>query len=259
MTVAEVAKLPTNSEISHGTPSSSAGGDHQHRPVRRWRRRLLIGAALCFLIVVFHAPLFRLLASGLVVNDPLTKTDAVVFGGRNGPFAQIPVDEVAELYRGGNVSRVILIEDTGSRIVRQGILPTLDSVVRRDLSKRGVPECAITTLNVEARGERDGPERLQQWLRTHPGSTVTVLQSELSSRAGRMILRRVLTPEELSRVHLHTLSDPRYNAGNWWQTRRGVTELVTCYIALVHTFLVDETDPPALWNPDEFENSLKRN
>jgi hypothetical protein len=229
----------------------------QNRGRRRWRRRLIIAGATLALIAIFHAPLFRLLASGLIVDDPPAKTDAVIFGGRNGPFAQIPLDEVAELYRNGMVSRVILVEDTSSRIVRQGILPNLDSVVRRELPKRGVPTEAITTLFVDGKGERDGPMRLKQWLQENRGMTATIVRTELSSREGRLMCSRVLDSEEMSRVRTHTLADPRYNSSNWWTTRRGIIELSTCYISLVHTLLFDETSPPARWEPDEFERSLR--
>jgi hypothetical protein len=223
----------------------------------RWRRRLLVASVLVLLAVVFHASLFRLLAAGLVVDEPLTKTDAIVFDGRNGPVMQIPLDEVAELYRDGLAGRVILIEDSSSRIVQQRILPTLDTVVKRELPRRGVPAQAITTLSVEVRGERDMPERLQRWLSENPESTVTVLVRELNSRDKIHTLRHVLKPEESSRVHIHAVPDPRYNATNWWNTRRGVTELATCYIALAHTLLIDEGEPPARWDPDEFERSLR--
>jgi hypothetical protein len=189
----------------------------------------------------------------LVVDEPLTKTDAIVFAGRDGPVEHLPLDEVAELYGDGLAGRVILIEDSSSRIVQQGILPTLDTVVRRELPKRGVPGQAITTLSVEVRGERDIPKCLQQWLSENPESTVTVLERELVSRDKVCTLRHVLKPEEFSRVHIHAVPDPRYNSSNWWNTRRGVTELATCYIALAHTLLIDEGEPPARWNPDEFD------
>src|SRR5437667_207347 len=55
----------------------------------RWRRRLIVFALLIVLAVLFHAPLFRFVASGLVVDDAMLETDAVVFGGCNNGSAKI--------------------------------------------------------------------------------------------------------------------------------------------------------------------------
>lgn len=223
----------------------------------RWPRRAVFGLGCVVLLLMFHAPLCRLLAGGLVVDDPVVKTDAVVFGGRNGPFVGIPLDEAAELYREDLARRVILIEDASSRLVKEGILPSLDIVVRRELPKRGVPESAITTLQVEARGERDTAAQLQGWLRDNPESTVTLLASELWSRGVMWRLRSVLAPDELARVRLHALRDERYNVNNWWRSRRGVVELTVSYIALTHSLLVEEADAPPQWDADEYERDLR--
>ncbi|MBY0525325.1 MAG: hypothetical protein K2R98_18100 [Gemmataceae bacterium] len=228
-------------------------------PRRRWHRRLAIALALALLLAIFHDPLLRLVADGLIVNaDPLAKTDAVVFDGAYGPFSPVPLDEVAALYRDGYAAKVVFIEDRSSRLAQMGITPTLESVVRRELASRGVPNNALTALAITTSATRawDGARFLRDWLRANPALHVTFLCDEFGSRRGAYVLRQVCAPDEFARLRWHVLPDRRYDRTNWWRNRQGLVNVPGEYIAFAALLLRGEEDLPERWDADQYEQEL---
>ncbi len=223
----------------------------------RWRRRLLLAGLLLAGLVLFHVPLFRGLAWLLVVDEPLVRTDAVVVAGSSGPIQNVPFDEVAKLYHDGYAGEVLLIEDRSSRIVQAGILPTLETVLRRELAARGVPERALTVRAGEYRTAWQMARALRDWLEEHPGAEVTVLADQFGSRARAYVGRTVLGADLAGRVHWRAVPDPRHAVGDWWHSRHGTVALFGAHVALIHTYVVGEPSETAeRWDPDRFEREL---
>lgn len=223
----------------------------------RWRRCPLVVAVVAIL-VLFRAPLLRSFAGLLVIDDPLVATDAVVVGGSNGPSQSFPFDAVAQLYREGLVREVVVLEDRSSRIVQMGILPTLETVLRRELPFRGVPESALTVLPGRYRNGWNAGRRLAEWLAEHPQAQVTMLSSQFDSRESAYVIRSALGPEAAKRVHWRVLPDMRYDVTNWWHSRQGLLRVFGAHVVLLHTYLVGE--PPqgaARWDPDRYESQLR--
>jgi hypothetical protein len=227
------------------------------RPRRPWRRRLIVLAILLVGILVFHAAILRSLADLLVVNEPITPTDVVVIGGTSGPYRSIPIDEVTDLYRQGHVREVLLLENRSSRIVQAGIVPPLETIVKRELAKRNVPQKTLTVVAGEYRTVWDMARALRDWLEERPDVHATVLCSEFESRCNARIIRTVLGPKTGQRVHIRALPDKRFGPSNWWHTRQGIVELLGAYITLTHACVFGEPSETPRWNPDHFEKSLQ--
>jgi hypothetical protein len=229
--------------------------DAPRRP--RWGRRLLVAAVAVTVLAVFHAPLLRSLAGLLVASAPGEPAAVVVLMGQSGPFQQVPIDEVAAALAEGGTSRVLLLEDRTSRVVRAGVIPTLESVLRRELRARGVPDDALTVLAGEYGSAWASARGLRAWLEEHPGTDVTILCGEFHSRRQAHITRGVMGSELSRRVRWRALPDDRFNTSNWWHTRQGVVELCGAYVALGHTYVMGEPPEVERWDPEAYERTLK--
>ncbi len=228
----------------------------ERRP-RRWRRRLLVTAAVLIVVALSHALVLGFLGGLLVVNDPLIQAEAVVVMGRCGPYHALPVDELAYLYRKGLAAEILLLEDRSSRLIRAGIIPTLETVLRRELLARGVPETVLTALTFQDASSWDGIRLLRHWLETHPQAQLTMFADEFDSRENAHVVRTVLGPELAGRVHWHALPDQRYNVGDWWHSRPGILAVLSSYVSLVHTYLTGEPEMIEHWDPDQYEQRLQ--
>jgi hypothetical protein len=228
------------------------------RPRRHWRRRILVSGVFLAVLALFHAPILGFIGELLVVDDPLVPTDAVVVMGRSGPYRAVPIDEVTELYQKHLVREVLLIEDRSSRIVKAGIVPTLESVMTRELAKRNVSNTALTTLASEYRSGSEMTGVLGDWLKKHPDAHVTVLCDQFFSRNDAYLARQGLEATEYNRIHWHAIADKRHDVTNWWHTRHGIVEVVSAYVSLLHAYVIGEPSEPAQrWDADEFERSLR--
>jgi len=255
----ETENKPASEEIPAqcGTPDAGKGELPEHLR-RSWRRRLIVLGVSLVVICVFHAPILRFPATLLIVSEPLTPTDVAVIGGSSGPYRSIPIDEVTELYQKGLVREILLFENRSSRIVQAGIVPTLESVVKRELAKRNVPQPALTVVVAEYPSGWDMARALRDWLEAHPERHVTVLCGEFESRCSAYILHTVLGSEVAQRVHIWALPDKRFDPSNWWHTRQGIVELLGAYVSLTHTYVIGEpSETTPRWNPDKFEKSLQ--
>jgi hypothetical protein len=252
------AALTARGQHEGAPPSPGEGSQGRVGRRGRWRRRLIVTAVLVAALVLFHAPLFRFLAGFLVVNDPLATTDAVIVMGSSGPFQAPSFQEAARLYREGYAEEIVLIEDRSSRLAKAGIVPTLETLGRRELAGQDVPEQALTVLTGDYRTAWDGARRLRAWLDEHPGASATVLCSEFASRGICGIGNQVLGAEA-ARVRWRALPDRRYGVSTWWKSRQGIVQFAGAYIALAHTRVFGE--PPAAadhWDPDEYEQRLRK-
>lgn len=223
----------------------------------RRRRRLFAALAVVALLTLAHPLLLPLLAQGLISNDPLAPADAIVFEGSNGPFDQLPLDEVAGLYRRDLAKRVVFIEDRSARVVRLGIVPSIEPLVRRELSTRGLPEDSITTLAVTDHGETAGLRCLRDWLIQNPEARVIYACGSFNSRRCAWRLRQVAGEQDAARVAWHALDDSRFTADNWWKSRQGIVQLAGAYLALTYAAFTTEEGPPPSWDPDLYQKSLR--
>jgi CoA-binding domain len=224
---------------------------------RRWLRRFLVLVFLVAAMVLVHPYVLRGVAAGLIVDDAPAAADTIVIIKTSGDSA-MPLDEVAQLYRQGLAGQILLIEDRTSRLCRLGIAPDFDTTVKRELMARDVPETAFASLAVTVRGEKEPARCLGMWLEQNPDRHVTVFCDQLASRGVARVFRQVLDRDYPKRVHWHAVPDRRFDQTNWWRRRQGIIAVLSEYLALGSALISGEEELPPPWNPDEYEQNLRR-
>ena len=223
---------------------------------RRWLRRVLIVGLVVGLLAVFHQPILRGIALGIVADRDDRPADVVVVMGGYGPFAAVPVDDAARL-SAKPASRILVIEDRSARTA-PGDRADPRVGPAQGVGNRGVPAEAISVLVVTTRGDRESIHCLRTWLGDHPDLRVTLLCDELSSRRAATMIRQTLAPAEAERVRLQPLPDRRFDPDTWWRSRQGIITVLTEYTALACTLAKGEEEYSAEWDPDEYERKLSK-
>ncbi len=113
---------------------------------RRWRIAVLtvIVAAVC----LFHALLLRGLAGLLIVDQPTDDYDCVCISSWGyQPNGDRCYDVAAELYRRKPSCRILLVAPDANRLEEIGAMPSFESLSRRQLHARHVPQAAVSALH----------------------------------------------------------------------------------------------------------------
>lgn len=221
----------------------------------RWGRRgcVVVLLLLVVCLALWRQPILQGLAWILVVDQQPQQIDYVLIGGGDGCF-----DEAARLYRQRPSRRVLLMEPPPGRLVRLGILPTVESASRRALEARDVPPEVVEVIVWKAGDPTTRTQRLQAWMKDHPHVRTVYLCERFASRHVRCLLDWRLAPEAAAHIAVRGLPDRRFDETNWWRSRRGVKEWVLRSMALAHAWCRGEEDERGEdWDPDQYERSLR--
>jgi len=172
------------------------------------------------------------------------------------PFPEYPFDELSKLYHDGFAGEVLLIENRSSRIVHAGILPTLETVLRRELTERGVPEKALTVQAGEYGTGWKMARALRDWLEEHPQAQVTVLWDQFGSRAEPILSGRcwARTPPDGSTGGRFPTSATTSRTGGTADTGSWHCLDRMCRCCTLCGWRASE--PAERWDPDKFEQNL---
>ncbi|HZY90123.1 MAG TPA: hypothetical protein VFE78_35205 [Gemmataceae bacterium] len=203
-------------------------------------------------LYLFRAPLLRSGALALVVDQPRKATTALLLlDADHGPT------RAAECYREGRTRSVLLIEEWPGRVVRMGVLPPREDVLRRSLGAEGLPEEAVTVLAGRAGNDWDRARRLREWLAAHPGATVTVLCDRFGSRRLYRVFGTTLGAEA-ARLRWWAPADRRFDENDWWRHKEGFLQLFSAGAGLGYVWLVGEDrEEWRAWDPDRYEKGLR--
>lgn len=221
----------------------------------RWFAVLLVAAGgfwFCRQVIL------QTVASLLIVDQEADDYDYILV--LNAEYCSAPwIDAAAELYREDPARRIVLVESRPERAVRLGVLPSYAERSRRVLESRGVPRSAVVLIPGEAADAWAEVELLRQWLADRPTAGVAALSGRFSSRAQRLMLDRLLTPEDAARVAVCALPDANCNECNWWHNRWSAKAFLYGWLQLAYACCEDGGQPPeADWNPDEYERTLRQ-
>ena len=220
----------------------------RHR--RRWPRRLLAVALVGLVLYLFRAPLLRLAAGVLVVDEP--ETSAQVFLTSKHRYH----DLAAKYYQNHPSCRILWMELDPSRLEQMGIMPMSEEVALKLLADRGVPAEAVEIVRGEGRTEWDEARCLGNWLQRHPDVQVVLPESRFQTRRKRYILNAVLG-EDARRVRVWAVADPRYDETTWWQSKQGVLAFFGAWCNLGYVWVWGEdVEPWQNWDPDRYEQTL---
>lgn len=215
---------------------------------------MTIGLLVLLLAGWQRAVILRWVASPLTVTaETPTATTLLVWSGDR------RYDYAAERVATGQIQRVLLIPETPRWTVVYGISRPGQEVALEQLTKRKVPRERIEVLQDPADNIWSLGDRLSDWLAAHPEDSIELAVGSFYGRTTNLVLERLLPASQRARVGVVGLSHRDRNLTNWWKTRKGIRSVFNNYVWLGHAIVFGR---PATvendWNPDEFEERLKR-
>ena len=180
---------------------------------------LILGCVLLLVGYVFRAPLLTGLADAWVVNDPVTKADAIVIPGgglENRPFA------AARLFRDGVAPQILYMNVRLSPAEEMGITPPERELTRRILLSNGVPETAMTMIGTNVASTYDESRAVRAWVEKSGAKSIVIATDPFHTRRVRWIFRKELRDTETD-IHVVPVNPVRYRADDWWHHEEGVT------------------------------------
>lgn len=195
----------------------------------RPRRRLLL-LILIFLVGVALAsyrPLLGSTGAFLTPQDAAAKCDAAVVL-RGEATAGLRLQEAARLYRAGLVPKIVL---SGGRLPF-GMHETdlsLPWALEMGLPRQDLQPIVNEALHSWAEAQALVPEFEKAGFRC-----VILISSDTDARRLKVVYRKA-APR--LRVLVRTVSDPRYSADSWWQTREGQKAFFYGWTGLLREYL----------------------
>jgi len=176
---------------------------------------------LCALLIggyAFRAPLLRGAAGFWIVNDRLSRADAIVVlgGGRETrPF------EAAKLYRQGLAPIILIMNPKPLPTSVLGLTPTDAELTRQILGKQGVPASALVILGTEVDSSYEESVALRDWAKTNAIKSVIIPTDIFHTRRVRWLYRKELRGTDI-RVSVDAVPVREYTARDWWRKEQGV-------------------------------------
>jgi uncharacterized SAM-binding protein YcdF (DUF218 family) len=192
----------------------------RRRPRRALRFWAGLFAALVLLVaatfVARHA-LLREAAAVWIVSDVAAPADAAaVLGGglEYRPFA------VADYYRRGLVSKILVSNIGASPAERLGVLRSHVRANMEVLEKLGVPGAAIQPFGSNLHNTYEEVLALHDWAKHTGAHTILVPTDIFAARRLRWIMHRVFGNDAV--VLVSAIDPPDYTRNDWWKTEGGV-------------------------------------
>jgi len=223
----------------------------------KWKWRVVVAAVVVAVACLFHAPLFRGLASPLIVDQTTDDFDVIcLLGDVKGPDGDRCYDVAGDLFPKNPADKILIVAPPPDRVVEAGALPSFETISRRELAARGVPRESITILRSRRLDDWASAEALDGWLRDHPESSVLLLCGQFHSARVRAVLDDALDPARAARVRVRSLPDRRFDQTNWWRSRCGVRELGKSWLVRIQGWLGGSADPPPSKNANDYQREI---
>jgi uncharacterized SAM-binding protein YcdF (DUF218 family) len=203
---------------------------------RRTLRRaaiLLLGIAL---VGVGAAPMFRGVASLLIVEDSPEHAAAIVSLGGKLPFREM---EAAKLYREGWAPHVIIVRAAPSAEAEMLRALEIKSPQEWELSgevlrQQGVPVSAIVIPQDEGIGTLEELQAAYAAI-SMKDAPVILVTSKYHTRRTRLIWNYVT--QGRSRPIVRAATGEPFDTERWWQTRRSALAVVREYLGLINYYV----------------------
>ena len=178
---------------------------------------LLFVVVLCAVLYFARGPILRFVAEGWIVEDPLSRADAILVLSDDNFYAD-RATHAADLYRHGMAPIVVA---SGRRLRPNAGIAEL---MEHDLIERGVPKDKILRLSHNAENTREEAETAAQQALERKWRSVIVVTSNYHTRRARYIFSHVFPPQ--TRVRVSGARDGDFDPDHWWQTRKSLKEFV---------------------------------
>jgi uncharacterized SAM-binding protein YcdF (DUF218 family) len=179
---------------------------------------LLILSVLAVAGYIFRAPLLRGAARVWVVNDPLTRADAiVVLGGgmETRPF------EAARLYHLGLAPKILLTSTQPTPAEQLGVNPPETEIARRILVKKDVPDSAIVVAPGFVNSTYDEAITVRNWAKTNNIKRLIITTDVFHTRRSDWLFHKELKPQRIQ-VQMDAVPVREYTLAGWWTNDLGV-------------------------------------
>ncbi|MGA9452519.1 MAG: YdcF family protein [Verrucomicrobiia bacterium] len=173
---------------------------------------LLLGGYL------FRVSLLTGLADAWVVNDPVTKADAIVILGgglENRPFA------AAKLFHDGVAPQILYMNVRFSPAEEMGIILPEREQTRRILLSNNVPETAMTMIGTNVASTYDESMAVRAWIEKSGAKTIIIPTDPFHTRRARWVFGRELENTK-TEIHVVAINPVRYQVKDWWRHEEGV-------------------------------------
>jgi uncharacterized SAM-binding protein YcdF (DUF218 family) len=173
----------------------------------------IVFLALLFFLYAIRHPLMRFAGEFWLINDPVTKSDAMLVLGDDN-YQGDRAFHAAALYRQEMAPLVV----ASGRTLRN--YAGMADIIGRDLETYGVPASAILKAGYRGADTRGQAEGLAE-LAAHRGwKRVLVITSDYDARRARFIFEHVF-PASIQ-VAVSGGHDTDFDAARWWETGLGI-------------------------------------
>ncbi len=218
----------------------------------------MIGLAVLLVLAVLHAAILRMLAWPLEAASSFTSADYYCLHGEElGADGFEPFAAAAEWHGKSAGGKILLLLPRTSRIVEIGAVRSFEQMCRIQLGKRGVPPADIWPIRAEARDVWDEAHAMNDWLKAHPGSTVSIACSPFASGRLRHVFNRVGGSVAVERVRLAILPDPDFHEDCWWRSRAGVKAFMFGWLGLFYAWANEDEARSAPAGAAAFQQEIR--
>ena len=166
----------------------------------------------------FRAPLLTGLARAWVVNDPVTKADAIVILGgglENRPLA------AAALFHKGVAPMVLYMNVLPGPAEESGVVLSEQEQTRRILLSKNVPASALLAIGTNVACTFDESRAVRAWATQTGAASIVVATDSFHTRRARWIFRHELRDTPV-KIYIVAVEPVRYKLDNWWQHEDGL-------------------------------------
>jgi uncharacterized SAM-binding protein YcdF (DUF218 family) len=220
---------------------------------------LLIGLIAVAGVFLAGPPVLLGLADLLISDQPAGDFQYVgIVEWYHAPDGDRCNDAAAKLFRENPSRGIVLVQSPADRLLEIGVLPSFESLCRRELEARGVPRRAVAVTSSDGLDDWATARAIRAWLADRPQANMLVLCGAFSSAHLRHALDTVLDPADAYRVRTRALDDRRFDRTNWWTTRTGIKAFGIEWLRRLHGWCAGDHPPPPFHLADAYERDVQR-
>ncbi len=220
-------------------------------------RRTLLFATLAVAVWLLHAPLLQFLAQLLIADQPDGDYQLVCIASRNGwPADDWCYDAAAERFLAKSSCNILLVQPPDNRLIELGIAPTFEAISRRELELRGVPQTSISVVRSKICGERAAIEAIRPRLSQQPNNSAVLLCNLFYSARIRLLVDRVLDPNQATRVRVRGVPSQQCDATNWWKSRDGYKVFGDAWLRQLFHWCGGSDEAASSYSADDYQRKV---
>jgi len=162
-------------------------------------------------------------AQAWIINDPLTRADAIVVLG--GGLDTRPF-EAARLYHEGFAPKILLMDVKPSPTTKLGILPAENDLTRQVLLRRDVTNSDCLTIGHAVASTYDESRAVRAWLEQTGAKKLIIPTDLFHTRRVRWLFRKQLKGTGATFV-IRAVPLTECDASNWWRHEQGLIAFET--------------------------------